>query len=69
MLSELQVVNISQNQTPPENWEEDTFVLSTCQRHLYLNTSKNWQECKEDHLLYDPSFFQGPDAYRFLLEF
>jgi len=68
MLSELQVVNISQKQNPPSNWEDDTFVLSTCQRHLYLNTKKNWDVCTEDHLTYSPSLFQGPDAYRFLLE-
>ena len=68
MLSELQVVNIPQKQVPPQDWENDTFVLSTCQRHLYLNTRKNWQVCPDDHLMYDPSCFQGPEAYRFLLE-
>jgi glutamyl-tRNA reductase len=69
MLTELQVVNISKNQvTQVNSWEEDTFVLETCQRNLFLNVSKKWSPCANDHLTYDPDFFEGPEAYQFLLE-
>ena len=69
MLSQLQVVNIPKNQPPQgTSWEDDTFVLSTCQRNLFLNVNKKWSPCSNDHLTYNPAFFEGPEAYQFLLE-